>query len=66
MCADVFSGLLKASVQNKSVHGVKVSHSAPSISHLFFADDSLLFARASSTEEGIIMFILEKYQDVLG
>lgn len=64
--ADVFSGLLKEDAHRKEVHGITVAGNAPCISHLFFADDSLLFARANSAEAKNIMDVFKKHQDVLG
>lgn len=60
--ANIFSGLIKRGVEEKKIHGVKVSRGAPEISHLLFADDSPLFSRANTTEARNIMEILQKYQ----
>ncbi|GAU51235.1 hypothetical protein TSUD_412370 [Trifolium subterraneum] len=40
------------------IHGIKIARKAPQISHLFFADDSLLFARAN-LEEADSIFKME-------
>ncbi|XP_058723191.1 uncharacterized protein LOC131594996 [Vicia villosa] len=66
LCANVFSGLLKKGVADKQIHGVKVARSAPVISHLFFADDSLLFSRANSNEARKLLDILHQYQTASG
>ncbi|XP_058776904.1 uncharacterized protein LOC131651249 [Vicia villosa] len=58
--------LLKEACKNKNIHGIKVARQAPTISHLFFADDSLLFVRASETEASCIMNILKVYQEASG
>jgi len=39
--------LLKSRVQSWSLSGILVAQSAPTVSHLLFADDSLLFFKAS-------------------
>ena len=38
----------------------------PKLTHLFFADDSLLFCRANSTECSKVMDLLSIYEDVSG
>ncbi|XP_058776202.1 uncharacterized protein LOC131650515 [Vicia villosa] len=62
LCADVLSGLLKKEAQSKNIHGISVARKALVITHLFFADDSLLFARANNKEAGQILEILQRYQ----
>lgn len=43
------------------IHGAQVAKEAPTISHLFFADDNFLFYRANSCEIREIKEILEIY-----
>jgi hypothetical protein len=66
LCADVLSGLIHKAADTKEIHGIKVARSAPQLSHLFFADDSLLFTRASSHEASKILNILSTYQRASG
>jgi hypothetical protein len=66
LCSNVLSGLIHREVNNKSIHGIKVARSAPQISHLQFADDSLLFARANQQEAATILTVLDTYQRVSG
>lgn len=47
ICSEGLSAMLQAEVHRGNLHGVKVARNAPSISHLFFADDSFLFFRAN-------------------
>lgn len=42
--------LLRCAEKSKYIHGVTIARGAPSVSHLFFADDSLLFCDASIRE----------------
>ena len=44
------SALLHKAVQEKKLRGVATSARGPRISHLFFADDSLIFVRATTME----------------
>jgi ribonuclease HI len=66
LCADVLSGLVKNKVGIGSIHGIQIARQAPKISHLLFADDSLLFARANSTEADAILSVLAEYQKASG
>lgn len=47
MVADVFSLLLNKAVSNKTLMGIKMKKKCPMLSHLFFADDSLIFLEAN-------------------
>lgn len=66
LCADVFSGPIHKDVATKELNGTKVARQTPQISHLFFADDSLLFSRANTTEARKILNILATYQQASG
>lgn len=41
-CADDFSALLRQAENMRDILGLKIAKNAPSISHLFFADDSMI------------------------
>lgn len=66
LCADVLSGLIHKAALSREIHGIKVARSAPQLSHLFFADDSLLFSRATPHEMSNILDILATYQQASG
>ncbi|MCI09359.1 ribonuclease H protein, partial [Trifolium medium] len=66
LCANVFSGLLTKAQNERSIHGVKVAHGAPEVSHLLFADDSLLFCSATVHEATVIKHIILEYQEASG
>lgn len=45
--AEGLSSLLNGYLQDNLIHGCKIAHTAPVISHLFFADDSFIFFKAN-------------------
>ncbi|GJT41078.1 reverse transcriptase [Tanacetum coccineum] len=61
MCAEVLSSMIRKSVTQGYIHGVKVCRGAPTISHLFFADDSIFFSRATEEESCRLKSILDQY-----
>ena len=64
--AEGLSALLHKAVQEKKLRGVAVSARGPRISHLFFADDSLIFGRATTMECNEIQRILQVYETSSG
>uniref|UniRef100_A0A803P8J4 RNase H type-1 domain-containing protein n=1 Tax=Cannabis sativa TaxID=3483 RepID=A0A803P8J4_CANSA len=44
------------------IHGIKISRNAPPISHLMFADDTILFARANTREAENLLLCLNTYE----
>jgi ribosome-associated protein YbcJ (S4-like RNA binding protein) len=62
LCVETLSSLL-FKVENKGfVTGVPTSPRGPRLSHLFFADDSLLFCKANSVEWRRLIKILGVYE----
>ena len=43
LCIQGFSSLLHAEAAFANLHGIQISRKSPPISHLFFADDNLVF-----------------------
>ncbi|KAL5553367.1 hypothetical protein UlMin_040768 [Ulmus minor] len=66
ICAHGLSKLLLSSEKRKLFKGVKIAASCPPISHLFFADDSLIFCRARSMDCANLRHCLDCYSKASG
>ncbi|KAL6209613.1 hypothetical protein ACLB2K_020553 [Fragaria x ananassa] len=62
LVAEGFSSLLRIAERERLLHGAAITRGAPVITHLFFADDSLLFGDASAQECKKLKEIFEVYE----
>lgn len=62
----VFSHLLNPSLRNNMISGLKIARQCPTLSHLLFADDMLLFLKADVDECQHVLDILKIYCEALG
>ena len=62
LCVEGFSALINEATRCQQLNGISISRGAPKISHLFFADDSLLFCKANGIECNKLMEILRIYE----
>lgn len=65
MCAEVFSNLLEQAERQNFIHGLKFNGNI-SISHLLFANDSLVFTRPSTKDYNHLKAIFECYTAASG
>ncbi|XP_019157741.1 PREDICTED: uncharacterized protein LOC109154396 [Ipomoea nil] len=66
ICAEGLSLLLQQAQSQGRIHGCRVARGAPPISHLLFADDSLLFFKAKIQEAEVIKQCLTRYERLSG
>ena len=66
LCAEAFSSLITQAISWRSIHGVQICRGVPPLSHLFFADDSILFARANIREFLEVANIISVYERASG
>jgi hypothetical protein len=66
LCAEGFSALIEQVEREGKMRGVKVCPGAPNVSHLLFADDSLICFRANRGDVQQLQSILQIYEECSG
>lgn len=66
MCAEGFSTLIRDDENSGAITGFACPRNGPKVSHLFFADDSLVFCKAEVEECRKVKDILRWYEEVSG
>lgn len=66
LVTEILSFLIQKEAACGLLEGVTVTANAPKETHLFFADDSLLFGRVNSVESKILRRVLAKYGEASG
>lgn len=63
---DAFIALIARAEERGQIHGVRVTPHAPSISTLFFVDDTMIFCRETEEEAGVLRQLLDLYAKASG
>lgn len=66
LCVETFFSLLRKAMVTKALHGHKACRGAPEISHLFFAEDNVLFTPATEEEVRCWKNVLTCYEKMSG
>ena len=66
LCLEGLHRLIQKAMEKGDIQGVSICRNGPKLTHLFFADDSLLFCRANTHECEKVMDILSSYEKVSG
>lgn len=66
LCMEYLSGLIKHAVSMQKWTPIYLSKNGPSLSHLFFADDILLYAQYNDTTFHSIISILSYFYNISG
>jgi reverse transcriptase-like protein len=66
LCTEGFGGLIKQALAKGELQGLAITRKSPMVSHLFFADDSLIFTRANSNMAASIKSIIQRYEHMSG
>ncbi|BFG38676.1 hypothetical protein CerSpe_249500 [Prunus speciosa] len=62
ICAEGLSAMIKEAEEFGGLHGYQFKTHGTSVSHLFFADDSVLFCKAEDGEVELLKHILRGYE----
>ena len=66
MCTEGLHGLINKAAIDGSICGVSLCRNGPKLTHLQFADDSLIFCRAKEEECQTLLEVLAKYERASG
>lgn len=66
LCSKGLSTMLKKEETEGRIRGVSVCHGSPQVSHLLFANDSIIFCEASMREGQRVMKVLADYEQESG
>ena len=66
MCTKGLHGLISRAAHNGEIRGVSIGHNGPKLTHLLFANDSLIFCKATENECQTLLNILANYESASG
>ncbi|KAL9685687.1 hypothetical protein QQ045_023138 [Rhodiola kirilowii] len=66
LCTKLLNAKMCAGMAANAISGVRICRNAPTVTHLFFADDSIFFIKAEAGEARSLKAILSQYECVTG
>ena len=66
ICSEALNQQLQHAAKSKVIRGFSLCQNGPRINHLYFADDTLLFCRASRGDLEAILQVLQLYEQASG
>ncbi|GAA0141175.1 hypothetical protein LIER_02379 [Lithospermum erythrorhizon] len=66
LCVEGLTCMLRAAKTRHALTGIRISRESPSISHILFADDNMIFCRANEREGSEVKHILGEYEVASG
>ncbi|CAM8995607.1 unnamed protein product [Rhodiola kirilowii] len=66
LCSKWLSLEIEARCRTRFLSGIKICRGVPNITHLFFADDCMIYARATEEDFAELKDILDRYEEVFG
>ena len=66
MCTEGLHDLIKKAAHNGNIRGVSICQNRPKLTHLLFANDSVIFCKAKESECQCLLDILAKYESASG
>ena len=66
ICAEGLCALIRQAESDALIRGVSICRGGPHISHLFFADDSIIFCWATMSECAVLQQLLALYERASG
>ncbi|KAL3826043.1 hypothetical protein ACJIZ3_022072 [Penstemon smallii] len=65
-CAEVLSALIRREELKGNIAGLAVCNGAPEVSHLLFADDTMIFCNANVHSASSVSKVLKEYEEASG
>ena len=66
LCIEGLTALIVETERRRKISGISVCRGSPTITHLLFADDSVIYCKATEQESKELSEILHKYEEATG